>query len=249
MLRRALLLVLSVTVLLGAAPGPASAKETLRLRAAVRALPQAAETPRGYDRDLFEHWVDADGDCQDTREEVLVVESVVPISGCTVTTGEWLSWYDGKTWTRSNAFPLPEKFNQIQPTLFETKAGNIVALMRSSNPRVICRAESKDGGVTFSPAEETKLPNPSAGVDCGITARGDVFLSGCPTAGLRTAIRLAQSTDDGKTWTKVLDLETEPGEYSYPAMIVSAAGTLEITYTWKRTHIKYRSVDPKTLRG
>ena len=72
---------------------------------------------------------------------------------------------DGKTWKRSNAFPVPEKFSQIQPTLFEAKDGRIVALMRSSNPRVICRAESKDGGETFTPAEETTLANPSAGID------------------------------------------------------------------------------------
>lgn len=101
MVRRVLLVALSVTLLVGAAPGAASA-ETKRLRAAVRALPQAAETPAGYDRDLFEHWVDADDDCQDTREEVLLAESEVPISGCTVTTGEWFSWYDGETWTQAS---------------------------------------------------------------------------------------------------------------------------------------------------
>lgn len=83
-----------------AAPSTAGAKaETLRLRAAVRALPRAAETPAGYDRDRFEHWIDADGDCQDTREEVLVAESKVPLEGCTVTVGEWLSPYDRETWT------------------------------------------------------------------------------------------------------------------------------------------------------
>lgn len=101
MTRRVLLLALLVTLLLGAAPGVATA-ETIRLRAAVRSLPQAAETPTGYDRDLFRHWVDADGDCQDTREEVLIVESEVPIGGCTVTTGRWFSWYDAETWTQAS---------------------------------------------------------------------------------------------------------------------------------------------------
>ena len=57
-----------------------------------------------------------------------------------------------------------------------------------------------------------------------------------------------QAPDDGKTWKRVTDLETEAGEYSYPAIIQSASGSLEITYTWKRTHIKHVSVDPKTLR-
>jgi hypothetical protein len=99
MARRVLLLTLLVTLLLGAVPGVAGA-DTIRLRAAVRSLPQSAETPDGYDRDRFKHWVDADKDCQDTREEVLIAESKVPISGCTVTTGRWLSWYDGETWTQ-----------------------------------------------------------------------------------------------------------------------------------------------------
>src|SRR4051794_15810788 len=88
---------------------------------------------------------------------------------------------DGKTWTRSNAFHVPEKFAQIQPTLFEGTGGTIVALMRSRNPRVVCRAESKDGGKTFSPAEPTELPNPSAGIDAAKTPEGDVFLIHNPT--------------------------------------------------------------------
>ena len=166
----------------------------------------------------------------------------------------WVPFVDrstdgGKTWKRSNPFPVPGKFNQIQPTLFEAKDGKIVALMRSRNPRAICRAESKDGGETFSAAEETQLANPSAGIDCVKTKDGDVFLIYNPNAVLRTPISLARSPDDGKTWKKVADLETEPGEYSYPAIIESSAGTLEITYTWKRTHIKHRSVDPKKLRN
>lgn len=156
---------------------------------------------------------------------------------------------EGKTWKRSNPFPVPDRFNQIQPTLFATKDGKVVALMRSSNPRAICRAESKDGGETFSPAVETDLANPSAGIDCVKTSDGDVFLIYNPNALLRTPISLARSADDGKTWKKVADLETEPGEYSYPAIIQSAAGTLEITYTWKRTHIKYQSLDPKKFRN
>ena len=37
---------------------------------------------------------------------------------------------DGRTWTRSNAFAVPGKANQIQPALFQTKDGRVVALMR-----------------------------------------------------------------------------------------------------------------------
>ena len=52
-----------------------------------------------YDRELFEHWIDADGDGCDTREEVLIAESEGPAQvdafGCKVVAGDWTSAYDG----------------------------------------------------------------------------------------------------------------------------------------------------------
>lgn len=154
----------------------------------------------------------------------------------------------GKTWWRSSAFNVPGKHAQIQPTVFEASDGRIVALMRSYNPRKVCRAESKDGGKTFAPAVATDLDNPSAGIDAVKTKDGDVFLIYNPVPIGRTPLSLARSTDDGQTWAKVHDLETEPGEYSYPAIIQSADGKLQMTYTWRRTHIKHVTVDPATLR-
>jgi hypothetical protein len=56
------------------------------------------EQPVGYSRSLFKHWIDADGDGCDTREEVLVSESSsiaqVDAYGCKVIEGNWLSPYD-----------------------------------------------------------------------------------------------------------------------------------------------------------
>lgn len=63
----------------------------------------AREVPAGYDRDLFGGWIDADGDGCNTREEVLIDESIgmaqVDPYGCTVVAGDWFSVYDGATWT------------------------------------------------------------------------------------------------------------------------------------------------------
>ena len=64
------------------------------------ALTVAAEHTSGYDRDLFKHWADEDGDGCDTRREVLLAEAVIaPTQGsrCSLSDGEWISRYDGLT--------------------------------------------------------------------------------------------------------------------------------------------------------
>ncbi|MBX3401667.1 MAG: exo-alpha-sialidase [Gemmataceae bacterium] len=155
---------------------------------------------------------------------------------------------DGATWIRSNAYQTAGKHAQIQPALVETN-GKIVALLRSFAPYKVCRAESTDGGKTFSPAVAVDVPNPSAGIDAVSTKDGDLFMVCNPVPLGRTPLSLLRSTDDGKTWAKAHDLETEPGEYSYPAMIVASNGMLRLTYTWRRTHIKTVAVDPAKLRG
>lgn len=64
----------------------------------LEALAVQAERRAGYDRDLFDHWVDADGDRCDARREVLIAEAIVrPRVGsrCSLSGGEWHSVYDG----------------------------------------------------------------------------------------------------------------------------------------------------------
>jgi len=64
----------------------------------LQSLVVTEERPAGYDRDLFRHWVDTDGDGCDARREVLIEESLDPVtvgSGCSLTGGRWLSIYDG----------------------------------------------------------------------------------------------------------------------------------------------------------
>ncbi|SFK19192.1 Protein of unknown function [Cellulomonas sp. KH9] len=72
---------------------------------ALQSLTVAPQSDGGvaYDRRAWEHWIDADGDCQDTRHEVLAAESLVPVTydgpGCNVTSGRWADPYSGQTWT------------------------------------------------------------------------------------------------------------------------------------------------------
>jgi hypothetical protein len=99
----------AVTVAPDTAPAEAATATTYvrtTLRAAVKALPVRAESNSGYDRDrYFGRWKDANGDCQDTRHEVLIQESTATVrfssssGGCRAKTGRWVSMYDGKAFT------------------------------------------------------------------------------------------------------------------------------------------------------
>lgn len=101
------LLVPIIGALLLLAPAPAQAATfSGTLAQAVAAVPTAAEANTGYDRTLFKHWVDANGDCQNARAEVLISEAepdtplTYTTSGkCTVSTGRWFSYYDRVSWT------------------------------------------------------------------------------------------------------------------------------------------------------
>lgn len=101
-LRRLVATLVCAPLLVGglAAEVPAAAAGDVvkvRLHRAIKQLDVAGETRRGYDRDKFRHWVDADGDCRDTRDEVLAQESKVAVRGCDVQVGRWRSSYDRVT--------------------------------------------------------------------------------------------------------------------------------------------------------
>ena len=56
--------------------------------------------------------------------------------------------------------------------------------------------------------------------------------------GARTPLSVAVSRDGGFSWQRLCDLQTEPGEFSYPA-IVNRGNRVYITHTWKRENIAY----------
>lgn len=80
-----------------------------RLGRLVRQLDVGRERGGGYDREKFVHWVDADGDSCDTRDEVLRQEAVDDPSvgsGCDLSGGEWYSWYDAEQVTDSSELDI-----------------------------------------------------------------------------------------------------------------------------------------------
>ena len=154
----------------------------------------------------------------------------------------------GATWKRTGVLNDGKEFGAIQPTILRHKDGSLQILCRSKGLGKIVQATSTDGGRNWSPLTPTSLPNPNSGIDAVTLADGRHVLIYNHTLRGRSPINLAVS-DDGKTWSMVKALETDPGEYSYPAIIQAADGTLHVTYTWKRQKVKHLVLDPKGIGG
>ena len=54
-------------------------------------------------------------------------------------------------------------------------------------------------------------------------------------------------SSDGAAFRRVVDLETEPGEFSYPAVIQASDGAIHIVYTWNRKKIRHVRIEPDEL--
>ncbi len=126
----------------------------------------------------------------------------------------------------------------IQPTLWESAPGKIHMLMRSTRGRIY-RSDSSDAGLSWCAAYATGVANNNSGIDLARRHDGSLVLALNPVAGnwgRRYPISLAASVDNGEHWTTMLDLETDAGEFSYPA-IIADGDALHLTYTWNRKNI------------
>lgn len=152
----------------------------------------------------------------------------------------------GETWSTYGNLTSPK--GVIQPTVVQRRDGSLLMLMRSRDGE-IWRSTSDDLGRSWEEAHPTELPNPNCGVDMVRLHSGNIALVYNDTPRGRTPLTVALSTDEGVTWEFKRDLETEEGEYSYPAVIQSRDGGIHITYTYRRVSITHVEIDEAWIRG
>lgn len=150
---------------------------------------------------------------------------------------------DGVNWKKCD-IPASDEVNMIQPTLWESEKGHIHALMRTNCGKVY-RSDSIDNGDTWCQAYATDMPNNNSGIDAVKAENGKVYLVCNPISdnwGARTPLTVYVSSNNGTTFEKLVDLETEEGKFAYPA-IIAENDTLYITYTWNRKKIAFVTIE------
>jgi predicted neuraminidase len=158
----------------------------------------------------------------------------------------FISQDQGAGWIFTDQIPgVPNQ----HPALIERRDGSILALLRPTRDHLIARSMSSDRGRTWAAAENTNLANPHAAIDMVKLTDGRVALAFNKSPRGRSPLTLALSEDEGETWPIMRDIETEQGEFSYPAIIQDRNGLLHLTYTWRRTHIRHACFDAGWIEG
>lgn len=104
-----------------------------------------------YQRSDWPHWRDEDGDCQDTRAEVLIRDSLIPVTfadprGCVVLAGLWQDPYSGARYDRAEALSIDhqvalqwahghggEHWSRTRKTAFANDLDNLVVVEAGLN--------------------------------------------------------------------------------------------------------------------
>jgi predicted neuraminidase len=138
----------------------------------------------------------------------------------------------GKTWFASE--PIVG-YGNIQPAVVRKKDGTLVAYMRDNGPppKRIHMSTSKDDGISWTPAEDTQLPNPGASVEAINLRDGNWIIVYNDRERGRDSLAVSMSDDEGATWKWTRHLEQrERSSFHYPSAIQAQDGTIHITYSY-----------------
>jgi sialidase-1 len=165
----------------------------------------------------------------------------------------------GKTWKKSaDAVDAPKR-GAMEPEVIELADGRLMMIIRTQVGH-IATAISKDGGDHWGEPSHLPVKAPESPATIRrIPATGDLvlvwnntFAAGKGHGGTRTPLSAAVSSDEGKTWKHVRNLESNPAEtYAYTS-ILFAKDRIVLTYyvsdaKTKRWSSRFRSLPVRWL--
>jgi len=133
---------------------------------------------------------------------------------------------NGRNWQPGREVANPDSVVVQEPGVVELKEGRILMWMRT-NSGFQYQSWSTDGGIGWTAAQRSNIKSPlsPAAID-RIPRTGDLLLvwnnndnSNPATKGKRTPLTIAISKDEGKSWQRIKNIETNPdGWYCYTAV-------------------------------
>ncbi|MCS7315687.1 MAG: sialidase family protein [Bryobacterales bacterium] len=136
----------------------------------------------------------------------------------------------------------------IQPAVVEISANRLLAFCRRGggygpgSRGYIVRAESHDGGWTWTEGRDTEFPNPNAAIELIRLVSGKLLLVYNPSMSERTPLTAALSADGGNTFPWRRNIAEGPGDFAYPVALQSADGKIQVVYTSHRRTVINRAI-------
>ena len=133
---------------------------------------------------------------------------------------------DAKSWKRSAYVAGGGEHALEEPGVLELKDGRVMLWVRTDAGKQFV-SHSRDGGVAWDEFAPSNIPSPRSPASIErIPGTGDLLLAwnnnadvSTKTHGKRTPFNVAISRDEGRTWTNVKTLESDPdGWYCYTAI-------------------------------
>lgn len=151
--------------------------------------------------------------------------------------------YDVKTrkWTPTGR--ITSRIGNIQPAVVELSPSHLIAYCRRgggygpTKDGFLVRAESRDGGLTWSKGEDSAFPNPNAAVEFLKLKSGSLVLIFNDTMSGRTPLAVALSTDGDKSYPFRRTLADGKNDYAYPIGFQGRDGRIHIVYTSDRRSV------------
>ena len=143
--------------------------------------------------------------------------------------------HETKTWTETNR--ISSERGNLQPQVAQLSSDYLVCYMRRGGgygpdeTGYILRSESRDGGFTWSDAEDTEFPNPNSAVDFLRLRNGHLLLAYNNSMNSRTPLTVAISTDNDETYRYRRDIVGGANTFAYPYAIQTRDDKIHIIFT------------------
>ena len=164
--------------------------------------------------------------------------------------------FEAKTKRWTPTAHIRSRTGNIQPAVVQMSPTHLIAYCRRggdyrpTKEGYIVRAESHDGGATWSPGVNSAFPNPNSAIEFLKLASGALLLVFNDSMSQRTPLTAALSIDGDKTYPFRRNIIEGRNSFAYPTGFQAADGLIHIVYTSdQRTVINHAVFSEAWVKG